>query len=144
MVAKTGRQRARRWKAGCRRWKEADLTESKADPTTRVDSVGAKSRSCRAHVELPGILTPMQSKIREGCAAGKVGFQVNNQNKARESELGREYIDKREHRTEPVELSGEVDERATAVDAGDARVSTEEPIQRTVNTRRIEDSRCTK
>lgn len=64
MVAETGRERAGIRKAWYRRWEEADLTESKADPTTGVDGVGVESRSSRAHLELPGILTPMQSKIR--------------------------------------------------------------------------------
>jgi hypothetical protein len=109
-----------------------------------VDSVGVKSRSSRAHVELPGILTPMQSKIREVSAAGKVGFEVNEQNKARESKLGRKEINERKNRTEPIELSGEVDERATAVDAGDTRVSIEEPVQSRVHAGRIEDGRGTK
>jgi hypothetical protein len=58
--------------------------------------------------------------------------------------LRREEINKRKHRAEPVELSGEVDERATAVDACDTRVSIEEPVQSRVDARRIEDSRCTK
>jgi hypothetical protein len=55
--------------------------------------------------------------------------------------LRREEINKRKHRAEPVELSGEVDERATAVDACDTRVSIEEPVQGRIQTGGVEDSR---
>ena len=43
MVAKAGRQGARGWKAGDWWWEETDLMKAKANPLTRVDSVGAKS-----------------------------------------------------------------------------------------------------
>ena len=39
MVAKTGREKARRWKARHRGRKEANLAETKADPAARVHGV---------------------------------------------------------------------------------------------------------
>ena len=73
MVAKTGRQRARRWKAWNWWWEDTDLTKAKANPATRMDSVVTKSGGSRSHVELPRVTAPTQGKSREVSATGKVG-----------------------------------------------------------------------
>ncbi len=73
MVAETGREEARSREARNRRRKQANLTETEADPTTRMDSIAAKSRSSGSHVNLPGRATPIGSEIGEIDATREVG-----------------------------------------------------------------------
>jgi hypothetical protein len=82
MVAKTGRERARRREAGNRRWEESNLTKAKTDPTTRVDGVPVKCRSSWSHVEPPRVTTPIQSESREINAACKIGGKIYEEGKA--------------------------------------------------------------
>jgi hypothetical protein len=56
-------------------------------------------------------------------------------------ELRREKVDERENGAEPMELGGEIHEWTTAINAGDTRVSIEEPIQSGVQTARVKDGR---
>jgi hypothetical protein len=58
MVAETGGEEARSGEAGHRRWEQANLMETEADPTTRMDSVAVKSRSSGSHVKPPGVAAP--------------------------------------------------------------------------------------
>lgn len=144
VVAETGGQKARRRKAGDRWWEETDLAEAKADPATRMDSVVVEGRSSGAHMKFPRVALPGQSEGREVSAAGKIRRESDRKDKARKVEARREKLDEQENRTEPSELGGEINERAAAVDAGDTRVTIEEPVQRGIETGRVEDSRGTK
>jgi hypothetical protein len=55
--------------------------------------------------------------------------------------LGRKESDEGEHGAEPGELSRRVEVGATAINAGDTRVSIEEPVQGRIQTGGVEDSR---
>jgi hypothetical protein len=81
MVTKTGGEEARSGEAGHRRWEQADLTETEADPTTRMNSVAVKSRSSGSHVKLPGVAAPIGGKIREIGTTREIGGKVDEENK---------------------------------------------------------------
>jgi hypothetical protein len=99
------------------------LAKAEADPATRVDSVVVKSRGGGAHVELPRIAAPSQSKSREISAASEVGRKCDGKDEAGKVEARREELNKRENRTKPRELGREIDEGTTAIDTRDARVT---------------------
>ena len=73
VVAKTGREKAGSRETGHRRREQANLTETEADPATRMDSVTVKSRSSGSHVKLPGQATPTGSEVRKIGATREVG-----------------------------------------------------------------------
>ncbi len=83
MVTETGGEEARSGEAGHRRWEQADLTETEADPTTRMNSVAVKSRSSGSHVKLPVQATPTGSEVREIGATREVGGQIDEEDEAR-------------------------------------------------------------
>ncbi len=83
MVTETGGEEARSGEAGHRRGEQANLTETKADPTTRMNSVAIKSRSSGSHVKLPGGATPIGSEIGEIDATREVGGQIDKKDEAR-------------------------------------------------------------
>jgi hypothetical protein len=56
-------------------------------------------------------------------------------------ELRREKVNERKDGAEPMELGREIHEWAAAINAGDTRVSIEEPIQSGVQTARVKDGR---
>jgi hypothetical protein len=119
------------------------LTEAKADPATRMDSVVVEGRSSWAHMKFPRVALPGQSEGREVSATGEIRRESDRKDKARKVEARREKLDKHENRTEPSELGGEINERAAAVEAGDTRVTIEEPVQRGIETGGVEDCRGT-
>ena len=49
VIAKAGRYRAKGWKAGDGRWKEAHLMETEAHPAACMDSIVVKGRGSRTH-----------------------------------------------------------------------------------------------
>ena len=89
MVAKARREEARSWEAGCGRWKQADGTETHADPATRVDGVVVEGRRGWSHVKAPRSGTEGKSKVGESGATIKISGEVNEENKTRELELRR-------------------------------------------------------
>ena len=73
MIAEAGRSRDGRWKAGSRRWEEADLAKTETDPTTRMDGVAIKGGGGRPDAELPRGVAPAESGIGEVHATVEVG-----------------------------------------------------------------------
>jgi adenosylcobinamide amidohydrolase len=83
VVAETGREEARSREARNGRREQADLTETEADPATRMDSITVKSGSSGSHVKLPGGATPIGSEIGEIDATREVGGQIDKKDEAR-------------------------------------------------------------
>jgi hypothetical protein len=73
MIAEAGRSRDGRWKAGSRRWEEADLAKTETDPTTRMDGVAIKGGGGRPDAELPRGVAPAESGIGKVHATVEVG-----------------------------------------------------------------------
>jgi hypothetical protein len=55
MVAKARREEAGSWETGNRGWEQADLTETHANPATRMDCIIVEGRRGWAHVKAPGV-----------------------------------------------------------------------------------------
>ena len=87
MIAKRSRKKAGGRKARSRRWKEADLAQTHANPTARVDSIVVKGGRSRSHLKAPRIKAEAEGKVREGSAAIEISGKVNKKNKTGELEV---------------------------------------------------------
>jgi hypothetical protein len=144
VVAKSDRHETRRRETRNRRWEESNLAQTHANPTSRMDSIVIQRGRCRSHLKAPRSKAESEGEVREGNAAVEISRKGEEEKEAGELELRREEVDQGEDRAKPSELSSGIKVGATAVEASDARITIDEPIQGWVQRSGVEDRGGTK
>ena len=94
-----------------------------------MDGIAIKGGSGGPDAELPRRVAPAESGIREVHSTVEVGRQSDENNETGQMETTGKELDEKEDGAEPVELGGNVEKRAAAINTSETRVAIDEQIQ---------------